>query len=561
MSSPSKPGRRPATLVQLLFDACDQFRSKRAALRYKNNAQWASISHDMLDRRVHAAAAGLRNIGVIPGGRIGILSDNRPEWAVADFASLCAGCANVPIYPTLPSEQTAYILRDAGVEVIFVSDLEQYQKIQTVLANVPTLKTVITFDPGIMGTNTMSLKALSEQGQATGVSHTDHRSDGLRVRPDDLATLIYTSGTTGVPKGVMLTHRNIAANVAGALDVLPLGPDDTCLSLLPLSHAFERTCGHYTMISAGVTIAYAESIDKVPDNLQEVKPTVLVSVPRLFEKMYSRVLEAAMGGGAVKRRIFFWARQTAESWADFVLRNDPVPAMVGLKKRLADRLVFSQLQDRTGGRIKYFVSGGAPLSPEIAKFFYAAGLPILEGYGLTESAPVISVNPLHAPKMGSVGRALPGVEISIAPDGEVLARGPNIMQGYFNQPEATAQAIDADGWLHTGDIGTLDEQGYLSITDRKKDIIVTAGGKNIAPQPIENMIKANPFVLNAVMIGDRRKFPSILVVPSVDALLQWAHDRKLTVDPDTLLQEPAVITKIETEVMGSLRDLAHFEKP
>ncbi len=515
----------------------------------------------MLDRRVHAAAAGLRNIGVIPGGRIGILSDNRPEWAVADFASLCAGCANVPIYPTLPSEQTAYILRDAGVEVIFVSDLEQYQKIQTVLANVPTLKTVITFDPGIMGTNTMSLKALSEQGQATGVSHTDHRSDGLRVRPDDLATLIYTSGTTGVPKGVMLTHRNIAANVAGALDVLPLGPDDTCLSLLPLSHAFERTCGHYTMISAGVTIAYAESIDKVPDNLQEVKPTVLVSVPRLFEKMYSRVLEASMGGGAVKRRIFFWARQTAESWADFVLRNDPVPAMVGLKKRLADRLVFSQLQDRTGGRIKYFVSGGAPLSPEIAKFFYAAGLPILEGYGLTESAPVISVNPLHAPKMGSVGRALPGVEISIAPDGEVLARGPNIMQGYFNQPEATAQAIDADGWLHTGDIGTLDEQGYLSITDRKKDIIVTAGGKNIAPQPIENMIKANPFVLNAVMIGDRRKFPSILVVPSVDALLQWAHDRKLTVDPDTLLQEPAVITKIETEVMGSLRDLAHFEKP
>ncbi len=555
------PSPRPTTLTQGFLDACDRFKSKRAVLRHKVDDGWVNISHEQLSQQVSLAAAGLRHLGLQPSARIGIVSHNRPEWAVADFASLALGSANVPIYPTLPADQTAYVLNDAGVEALFLSDIEQYRKIESVRFRLPALKHIITFERGISGDGVSSLEQLYERGRAAGISHTDHRQEALRVKPDDVATLIYTSGTTGSPKGVMLTHRNIAANVTGALDVLPLGVDDSCLSLLPLSHAFERTCGHYTMIFAGVTINYAESIDAVPQNLQDVRPTVLVSVPRLFEKMYGRVLEAAMAGGAVKRRIFFWARQTAETWADFVLRKETVPTLVGLKKRLADRLVFSQLQARTGGRIRYFVSGGAPLSPEIARFFYAAGLPILEGYGLTESAPVISVNPFDAPRIGSVGRALPNVEITIAPDGEVLARGPNIMQGYYNRPDATAEAIDRDGWLHTGDIGKLDDDGYLTITDRKKDIIVTAGGKNIAPQPIENMVKANPFILNAVMIGDRRKFPSILVVPSIEALGQWAKDRNLAIEPGALLQQSDVVTKIETEVMGSLRDLANFEKP
>ncbi len=552
---------RPETLVHLLFEACERFGSKRVALRFKSNGTWVALSHEALNQQVQHAATGLRHLGVEAGGRIGILSDNRPAWAIADFASLAVGCANVPVYPTLPADQTAYILNDAGVEALFLSDADQYQKIQSVRSTVPRLKHIIAFEAGVVGPDTLSLERLCEHGQASGVSHTDHRLDALKVRSDDVATLIYTSGTTGSPKGVMLTHRNITANVAAALEVLPLGSEDSCLSLLPLSHAFERTCGHFTMIYAGATITYAESIERVADNLQDVRPTVLVSVPRLFEKMYSRVLEAAMAGGAVKRRIFFWARQTAEAWADYVLSGDSVPAFLSVKKKLADRLVFSQLQARTGGRIRYFVSGGAPLSPEIAQFFYAAGLPILEGYGLTECSPVISVNPFEAPRMGSVGLPLPGVEVMIAPDGEVVVRGQMVMKGYYNNPEATAQAIDAAGWLHTGDIGRFDDDGYLTITDRKKDIIVTAGGKNIAPQPIENAVKANPFILNAVMIGDRRKFPSMLVVPSTEALAEWARGRKLDVGSGALLNQPDVITKIETEVMGSLRHLANFEKP
>jgi long-chain acyl-CoA synthetase len=320
--------------------------------------------------------------------------------------------------------------------------------------------------------------------------------------------------------------------------------------------------GHYVMFHCGTTINYAESVEQVPVNLQEVKPTVVLSVPRLFEKIYARVLENAMAGGAVKRRIFFWARRNAEQWADLRLADKPIPRTLELKKKLADKLVFSKLRARTGGRVRFFVSGGAPLNPEIAKFFYAAGLTIVEGYGLTETSPVIAVNPLDRLRIGAVGVVVPGVEAKIAPDGEILARGPNIMRGYYNKPEATREAIDEDGWFHTGDIGELDSDGYLKITDRKKDLIVTAGGKKVAPQPIENMIKTNQFVLNAVMVGDKRKYPSLLVVPDIDALRKWAEERNLaTEDAASFLRAPDVVAKVEREVMGSLRDLASFEMP
>ncbi len=506
----------PDTLTKLFFNAIDRFSSKRAALRYKHGGVWHDITHFELSRQVHHAALGLLELGVRTGDKIAILSANRPEWAVADYACLTACCADVPIYPTLPASQVAYILKDSGSCAVFVEDEEQCQKVLAHKEALPDLRYIIAFDG--TAADAMSLRELIQRGAAAESRYPDYRTTACSVDRDSLATLIYTSGTTGEPKGVMLTHYNITSNVLAGLKVIQIGPTDSCLSLLPLSHSFERMAGHYIMLHAGTTINYAESTEQVPANLLEVRPTIVLSVPRLFEKIYARVLENAMAGSSLKRRIFFWARRNAEKWADAKLAGASIPVGLAVKKKLADSLVFSKLQARTGGRVRFFVSGGAPLSPEIARFFYAAGIPILEGYGLTETAPLISVNPLEAPHIGTVGPPVPGVEVRIATDGEILCRGPNVMQGYYNKSEATSEAIDSEAWFHTGDIGELDPQGYIRITDRKKDIIVTAGGKNIAPQPIENMVKTNKFILNAVMIGDKRKYPIILVVPDEEAV-------------------------------------------
>jgi long-chain acyl-CoA synthetase len=552
----------PLTLNDVFFGAVERHGTKPAALRHKAGGTWHDISHGELARRVRHAALGLRELGVRPGDRVAIMSPNRPEWAIADFACLTGRCADVPVYPTLPARQAAYVLRDSGAVAVFVADAEQYAKVAETRADIPGLRHVILFEGSAADPGVTTLRALEERGAAAQGRFPDYERDARAATPDDLATLIYTSGTTGDPKGVMLTHGNFTTNVLSALLRLPVGPEDSALSLLPLSHSFERMAGHYAMFHAGVTIAYAESIETVAANMGEVRPTVVLAVPRLYEKIYGRVLENAMAGSTLKRRIFFWAKKHGEAWVERVLAEQPVPAGLALRRAVADRLVFSKLRTRTGGRIRFFVSGGAPLSADIAKFFFAAGLPILEGYGLTESTPVICVNPVDRPRLGTVGPAIAGVEVRIAEDGEVLARGPNIMKGYYNKPEATREAVDADGWLHTGDIGELDADGYLRITDRKKDIIVTAGGKNIAPQPIENLVKTNTFVVNAVMIGDKRKFPIMLVVPNRDALVKWAEGRGLTAgDYDRLLAHPDAVAKVEREVMANLRDLASYETP
>jgi long-chain acyl-CoA synthetase len=553
---------KPGTLNQLFFDAVQRY-DKPDALQVKVAGSWRPISHSTLAERVRRAALGLQSLGVRRGDRVAILSENRPEWAIADYACLTAMLTDVPIYPNLPGDQAAYILRDSGTVAIFVSNAEQAAKAHAARGSCPALTRIISFsakrDAGVDHT----LEELEAKGAAveTPEKIAAYRQEALTVRPDDLATLIYTSGTTGDPKGVMLTHDNIYSNVMAGAVQIPFAGADTCLSFLPLSHIFERMAGHYLMMQTGTSIAYAESIDTVPINMQEVRPTLVLSVPRLYEKMYARVLENALAGGSLKKNIFFWARKVADRWADQKLAGRQPAGFLALQYALAQKLVFSKLQTRTGGRLRYFVSGGAPLAPEINKFFYAAGLVILEGYGLTETSPVICVNVPTAFRIGTVGKPVPGVEVSIAADGEILTRGPHVMKGYFNKPDATAECIDSDGWFHTGDIGQL-EDGFLRITDRKKDIIVTAGGKNIAPQPIEGKVKTNKYVSQAVMIGDKRKYPVMLVVPNWENLEKWARTKNiLWTQRSQLLQMPTIKMKVDKEVFGELEGLARYEMP
>ncbi len=552
----------PTTLTALFFDAMERFRDRPARLRARREGGWVDISTLEVADCVHALSLGLKELGVVPGDRVAILSENRPEWAYADFAILTARCTDVPIYATLPAGQIEGLLRDSGAVAILLSNRTQLDKIQEVRGRLPALAHVIVFDDGLEATNVLGLRKVLATGRAAAPRYPGWRDEALSVRPEDVATIIYTSGTTGEPKGVMLTHRNICSNVNAALTVLDVRDQDESLCFLPLSHILERTAGLYVMIRAGVTINYARSIESVAADMLERRPTLLTAVPRMFEKIHERVLDKVQAGGPARQRVFRWAKAAGEAWADRRIERRPVPLMLRLRYAIADRLVFRKLRAGTGGRLRCTISGGAPLNPEIARFFYAAGIPILEGYGLTETSPVIAVNSLEAHRLGSVGRPLPGVEVRIADDGEILTRGPHVMKGYYHKPEATAAVLSPDGWFHTGDIGRLDPDGFLFITDRKKDLIVTAGGKNIAPQPIEGRLKTNPFVANAVMLGDRRKFPVVLLVPNFEKLRAWAHTERLAfVDDTALVALPAVRTKMELEAKKHLRDLAHFEVP
>jgi long-chain acyl-CoA synthetase len=520
------------------------------------------LGYGELADRVQDLSLGLLELGIVAGDKVAILSENRPDWAVADYACLAARCPNVSIYPTLPSKQTEYILRDAAAVAILVSSPAQVEKVLAIRDRLPALRHIIAFDAAGARAGVLRQGDVMARGRAARERNPDWREKALSAVPGDLATLIYTSGTTGDPKGVMLTHGNIASNVTTSVSLFDFSPRDECLSFLPLSHIFERMFGHYAMFHRGVIINYAESFETVPGDMQARRPTVVASVPRLYEKIYGRVLDAVRASPAPRRRLFGWARRVGEAWADLTIAGERVPHSLRLQRAVADRLVFAKLRARTGGRIRLFISGGAPLSPEIARFFYAAGLPIVEGYGLTETSPVMAVNTPGHLRFGTVGQPIPGVEIRIAPDGEIITRGPNVMRGYFNKPEATAEAIDAEGWFHTGDIGMIDADGYLRITDRKKDLIVTAGGKNIAPQPIENLAKTSKFVSNAVMLGDRRPFAIMLLVPEQEALRDWAA-RNVAGESgmERLVTLPEVKNKLEREVRKTLRDLAQFEMP
>jgi len=556
-------GPRPplGTVNALFFDAVERF-DRADALLYKVNGVWEPTSHRTILQRVRHVALGLARLGVVAQDRVALLSENRPEWLIADYACLCSAIVDVPVYPTLPAEQVPHILNDSGARAIFVSTADQARKIASIRAQVPGLQHVIGFSATKADGCDLTLAELEALGAQDDNAEraVRFRNDALAVTPTQLITLIYTSGTTGNPKGVMLTQDNVHSNVQGVRPLLPASTTDTALSLLPLSHIFER-CGDYFLFANGVRIAYAESIDTVPVNMSEIKPSLMMAVPRLYEKIYARVLENALAGGGLKKNIFFWAKRVGERCADIKLAGGTPGPLLAAQYRLADKLVFSKLRERTGGNIRFFVSGGAPLSADIAKFFYAAGLVILEGYGLTETSPVITANTLGAYKLGSVGQPIAGVEVRIAKDGEILTRGPHVMKGYYNNEAATNEAITSDGWFHTGDIGVLDE-GYLKITDRKKDIIVTAGGKNIAPQPIENQLKSNKYVSQAVMLGDKRKFPIVLIVPNWDQLEKWAAREGIVWTARAeLLAMPTIQAKMEKEVKGQLSGLASYETP
>ena len=540
----------------------DRLGRRPVALRAKRAGRWADISYRQMADQVQDLSIGLQELGVRRGNRVAILSENRPEWAIADYACLAARCTDVPIYPTLPARQVEYILRDSGAVAIVVSNAAQLAKVTGIRSRLPALAHIIVLDEAATSPDVVHFDQVLSRGRVARDRHPGWREAALEVVEDDLATLIYTSGTTGDPKGVMLSHGNIASNVTTSVALFTFTAEDECLSFLPLSHIFERMFGHYCMFHVGVVINYAESVETVPADMGEIRPHLMASVPRLYEKMYARVLDTVRTSSPLRRRIFAWARDVGERWAEATIAGRPISPALRLQHVLADRLAFAKVRARTGGRVRFFISGGAPLSPDIARFFYAAGLPILEGYGLTETSPVMAVNTFSHHRLGTVGKAIPEVEIRIAPDGEIVTRGPNVMCGYWNKPEATAEAIDEERWFHTGDIGLIDADGYLSITDRKKDLIVTAGGKNIAPQPIENLAKTSKFVSNAVMIGDRRPFPIMLVVPNEGQVKGWVEHKGLpTGDLERMVANADVRQKIEREVRMTLRDLAQFEMP
>jgi long-chain acyl-CoA synthetase len=554
----------PGTLVDLYLDAVDAHRSHEARKVRNPDGTWTSYGYDDVDVAVREVALGLLALGLERGDRIGLVSDTRMEWALADFGLVMAGGLSVPVYPSLPPGQVQYILEDADARAAFVEDQEQYDKLVEVRDELPKLETVVAFE-AVQEHDELpvfGLDDLRRRGREADEPEGGYVAHARRADPDDVATLIYTSGTTGRPKGVMLTHHNFYSNSLLSARVLPVGPEDTALSWLPLSHVFERMAGHYLMWARGVTVAYAESVETLARDLVEVAPTIMTAVPRVYEKFYEGAATKAREKGGLAPRIFEWATSVGEARADRILAGQRPGPWLSLRYRLADRLVFSKIRERAGGRIRYFISGGGPLEPAVGKFLWAADLPVLEGYGLTETSPVLAVNPPGDVRLGTVGPPIDGTELRIADDGEILARGPQIMKGYYRNEEATREVLDEDGWLRTGDVGELDADGYLKITGRKKEILVNSYGKNIAPAPVENAIKRSRFVEHALLVGDRKKFTIVVVQPMFENLADWAAKQGLgDLSPDELIRDEAVQEHMAGEVFPNTREFADHERP
>jgi len=557
---PSSPDE-PATLVDV-FKLVARKNKRPDTLNYKKNNQWISISSDELMARAGRIAAGLYAIGVRHGDRVALLSESRAEWTLTDAGCVFAGAIDVPIYPTLMPPQVRYILNDSGASVLILEDRAKFDELKEILKECSALRKIVVFESeGVEDLDALTLEQLEARGQQMLVDQpqlVDQLSS--KTTAEDLATIIYTSGTTGEPKGVMLTHANLVTNLIDSSGHLAFGEHDTALSVLPLSHVFERQA-MYMYLYQGMAVYFAESLLTIGPNLREVRPTILVGVPRIFEKIYARIREKAAEGGKAKVALLAWSVKVAREYAEYTLAHRPVPLWLKLKHALAGKLVFSKWHKAFGGRIRLLLSGGAALPDDLAYVYIGAGLPIGQGYGLTETSPVITSSDIEDMRIGTVGRAIPNVEIRIAADGEIEARGSNVMRGYYNRPEETSAVFTSDGWFKTGDIGTLDKDGFLRITDRKKELFKTSGGKYISPQPIEQAIKGSRFVSQVVLIGNGRKFPAALIVPAWEQIDSYVRLKGIEVTNHAeLCRHPRIVNLFERQIEALTPDLARYEK-
>jgi long-chain acyl-CoA synthetase len=545
------------TLPSRFLNAIDNLPNPRAQM-VRRDSRWEAIPSQEFLRRVAGLSTALVELGVKPGDRVGLFSANRPEWHTADFAITGAGAITVPVYFNESPDRMTYILNHCGARVVFVVGVPQLQKLLAVRANLPELEQIVVAD----GSADIPSECLRYETLIAGASAADvssYRMRASQVLPGQLASLIYTSGTTGEPKGVMLTHTNFCSNVSDVGHDFQLNPaEDVALSFLPLAHVYGRTMD-YIYIFQGAALAYVESVDAVAQALLEVHPTITAAVPRFFEKIYARLVEQGSKNTGAKRMLFDWAMRVAEMSAQWRASQSHANLAVTFQQKLADALVYRKIRIGMGGRLRLISSGGAPLSKELAEFFWAVGIPIYQGYGLTETSPIVSSN-YPENRMGSSGKPIPNVQVRAAEDGEILVKGPCVMQGYYKNPEATREVLSEDGWFRTGDIGHVDKDNYLFITDRKKDLIKTAAGKFVAPQPIENALKTSPYVLNAMVVGDKRKFIVALIVPNPATVAAKAADQGIKFASNTkLAAHPWVHALIDSEVKRLTVHLAQYE--
>lgn len=550
------------TLAELFLYATDKF-ADEIAYKYKVDEEWKSMTYREVRGEVEEIAGALKGFGFTPNDHIGIMAENSRHWAMIDYATLCSKGTLTTIYPSLTTKQAKWIILHSECKYLFCGTEKEAEKIVPVIDSLPRVKKVIVInDDKIDHPDFITFSELLESGkQYTKKYSGEFEKDVKSVKPEDIATLIYTSGTTGVPKGVMLTHKNIVSNVLDSLQALDISKEDSMLSFLPLSHSFERTGGHFCPFAEGATVCYAENILKVAQNITEVCPTMMMTVPRLLEKIYTKITSQIQEESFVKQKIFNWALEIGEDVFYKRNRGEKLGILLKQKYNLAHKLVFSKIQEKVGGRLRYMVSGGAPLPKKVALFLNSVGITVQEGYGLTETSPVLSANRLGANKIGTVGPPLETVRVKIANDGELLVKGPNVMKGYYKNKEETEKAIDKSGWFHTGDIAELDEDGYIKITDRKKHIIVTAGGKNVAPQQMEGNLVTSKWIEQVVIVGDDRKYLGALVVPSFPNLEEWAEKNGYDWNTrDELISLPEVKDIYDDVIKNSMEGFAQFER-